>query len=146
MRDTSLNINIMGKLDIDKFFNCFSKNGWSIKDIEGYILYLPLGDKDFTYRNTQLLSEQEILNIFYKKWKKNEKIGTNLNKPTIESTINVLLISNIETTDIIFTLDMAKKYPNIGVTDFSFYLAEIIPPLINMDVNILKVECVDDFR
>ncbi len=135
-----LRINLVENSNIIDFLVAFENSGWII-DIFGKIQFLPLGDEDFDWQFIEYSNRELVESILIKKFDLNELIGISLIKKELSLYIDVLIYPKFE--KISFLMYSRKTILDLDVTDFSWYLNEIIPIMIKSGFSIESIECCD---
>lgn len=129
-------------VEIEVFLNSFLNFGWSI-NIEDKIWYTPLGDNDdFNWVTVNMLDYEEVLGVLKKKQKNGELISIVLTFSSSGHGIDMIIYPMLE--KITFGLHRNRKVLfTVNVTDFSWYIERIIPPLKLLNLNIESLECLE---
>ena len=121
----------------------FQQIGWHIRNPQGKVEYLPIGDDDEYDWQCDEISESELYDIISKKIAGKEQIGINLFY--YGGTEGISLIAN-NTSQILLSITINRKTIKGKYTDMSWYLENIIYKLLKIDVRLLsyKIEEYED--
>ena len=118
-------------------------SGWSYND-SGYISYLPLGDNDeMDWQRGALDDWPAIIDLIEGKVLCNELIGLSLIHGKTSGG-ELLIPSNLQTITMSLTINRRILPGKFRMTDYSWYLERLLPPLEQTGYTIERVECSDD--
>ena len=113
----------------------FQQIGWHIRNPQGKVEYLPIGDDDEYDWQCDEISERELYNIVSKKTARKEQIGVNLFYCNGTEGISLLAYN---TSQILLSIAINRKTIKGRYTDMSWYLENIVYKLLNIDVRLLS--------
>lgn len=121
----------------------FQQIGWHIRNPQGKVEYLPIGDDDKYDWQCDEISESELYDIISKKIESKEQIGVNLFYRNGTEGISLMAYNTSQT---ILSITINRKTVKGKYTDMSWYFENIVYKLLNADVRLLsyKIEEYED--
>lgn len=102
----------------------FLKVGWNLRDKEGKVSYLPVGDKDdFEWQHSDILTDSDIFNNIIQKERVNEWVGIMLYWGNTDIGVT-FLAESID--NVIVSPEINRKRFFDNFTDINWYINSII--------------------
>ena len=126
-----------------ELIEAFLNNGWSVND-HGHISYLPSGDEDtFNWQHAAPESWPKIVETLKQKEKSHELIGLVMTWKDADVGGEFLFFPDGPKLSISWSVNRKTLKHCADVTDHSWYLAKILPPLLKACSVIASVQCYD---
>lgn len=133
----------LNTVDVIDIVECLICNGWSIRDAEGKISFLPVDDNEYYSWSAEFLTDVQLKLIIKSKLVKKEVIGLFFYKDNVCYT-NILFLPSSE---IIVNCDINRKIiqskDGIMFTDVNWYINEVIVPLIINGYQVRRFEYIE---
>jgi hypothetical protein len=129
----SIDIILSEKKTAVEIINRLMNFGWTLATKDGYIGYLPLGDKDDFHWQAEKISFEALTKILHEKERANEIVGVTMTWKDTEIGGSFLFWRNDSLETFSMCTDGNRQRTildgNYEITDFQWYLAKLLPPL-----------------